>query len=270
MNTQSWIHHFQTNASVYDQIRFEGLACTLPDEVKAPLAHSLAIFQLGESGTGSRLRRYAREVAPLENFRGYQRAIDLFVCEEQAHSRLLGRLVQHLGGKLLQKQWTNSVFRRLRFLVNLEFAIQVLLTAELIAEVYYGTLYLRVPDAAVGNSCRQILKDEMKHLEFQRQFLAERLATFTPMGRYLWACQFQLIHALTSRVVAWDHRVCLKALGMSQGAFVQRCHQAQERFQARLESCSFKPGCVRGADGGEGCQTVPEAAVAYGQAQARS
>lgn len=271
MNTQSWIHHFQTNAAVHDLIRFEGLTCTLPDEIKAPLSHSLAIFQLGESGTGSRLRRYAREVAPLENFRGYQRAIDLFVCEEQAHSRLLGRLVQHLGGTLLQKQWTNSVFRRLRFLVNLEFAIQVLLTAELIAEVYYGTLYLRVPDPAVRNSCRQILKDEMKHLEFQRQFLAERLATFTPMGRYLWACQFQLIHALTTRVVAWDHRACLKALGVRPSSFVQRCNQAQERFQDRLDSGVFKPGCAMRVGGdGEGCQTGPEAAVAYGQAQARS
>ncbi|MEN3941472.1 ferritin-like domain-containing protein [Prosthecobacter sp. SYSU 5D2] len=269
MNTQFWIHHFQTNASVHDQIRFEDLTCTLPDEIKEPLAHSLAIFQLGESGTGSRLRRYAREVAPLENFRGYQRAIDLFVCEEQAHSRLLGRLVQHLGGKLLQKQWTNSVFRRLRFLVNLEFAIQVLLTAELIAEVYYGTLFLRVPDEAVRNSCRQILKDEMKHLEFQRQFLGERLAAFTPVGRYVWACQFRLIHALTTRVVAWDHRACLKALGMSQSAFVQRCEQAQERFQARLETWSFKAACVQDGGDGEGCQTGPAGAVACGRAQAR-
>lgn len=236
MNTQHWIHHFQTNAQVHDLICFEGADCSLPEAIRKPLAHSLAIFQLGESGTGSRLRRYAREVAPLENFRGYQRAIDLFVCEEQAHSRLLGRLVTHLGGPLLQKQWTNSVFRRLRFLVNLEFAIQVLLTAELIAEVYYGSLYLRVPDEAVHGACRQILRDEMKHLEFQRQFLAERLATFSPVGRYFWQGQFRLIHALTTRVVAWDHRACLRALGMTQATFVQRCDQALERFQGRLDA----------------------------------
>lgn len=236
MNTQHWIHHFETNATIHDQICFDDMGCTLADEIKRPLAHSLAVFQLGESGTGSRLRRYAREVAPLENFRGYQRAIDLFVCEEQAHSRLLGRMVHHLGGKLLEKQWTNSVFRRLRFLVNLEFAIQVLLTAELIAEVYYGTLYLRVQDDAIRKSCRQIVKDEMKHLEFQRQFLAERLTTFTPAGQYLWTLQFRLIHALTTRVVAWDHRHCLKALGMEPSSFIQRCHQAQDRFQSRLMS----------------------------------
>ncbi len=234
MNTQAWIQHFQTNAAVHDQIRFEDEPCTLPDPVRKAVAHSLAVFQLGESGSGSRLRRYAREVAPLENFRGYQRAIDLFICEEQAHSRLLARLVQHLGGTLLEKQWTNSVFRRFRFLVNLEFAIQVLLTAELIAEVYYGTLYLRAPDAGVQAACRQILRDEMRHLEFQRQFLAERVVTFGPVGRYLWQAQFRVVHAITSRVVAWDHRHCLKAIGTSMGAFAERCDAARKRFDQRL------------------------------------
>ncbi|SKA90087.1 hypothetical protein SAMN02745166_01658 [Prosthecobacter debontii] len=236
MNTSFWIHHYQTNALVHDRIQLEELSCDLPDAIRIPLAESLAIFQLGESGTGSRLRRYAREVAPLENFRGYQRAIDLFVCEEQAHSRLLGRLVRHLNGTLLEKQWTNSVFRRLRFLVNLEFAIQVLLTAELVAEVYYGTLYIKVPDPAVHSACRQILRDEMKHLEFQRQFLAERVASFSPVGRYAWATQFRWIHAITVRVVAWDHRDCLRSLGVTQQAFVKRCHQAHESFQNRLDN----------------------------------
>lgn len=236
MNTQAWIHHYQTNAAVHDQIRFEDLTCSLPGSIREPVVKSLAVFQLGESGSGSRLRRYAREVAPLENYRGYQRAIDLFVCEEQAHSRLLGRLVQHLGGALLEKQWTNSIFRRLRFLVNLEFAIQVLLTAELIAEVYYGTLYLRVPDPAIRSACQQILRDEMKHLAFQREFLAERVMTFSPVGRYLWNSQFRIVHAITTRVVAWDHRHALKAMNVKPSQFVQRCHQARERFQDRLDA----------------------------------
>lgn len=236
MNTAAWIRHFQTNAAVHDRLDLERAACRLPESVRQPLAASLAVFQLGESGGGSRLRRYAREVAPLEQFRGYQRAIDLFVCEEQAHSRLLARLVGHLQGRLLERQWTNSVFRRLRFLVNLEFAIQVLLTAELVAEVYYGTLYLRVPDPAVRLACRQILRDEMKHLAFQREFLGERLRRFGPLGRWLWQRQFRCIHTLTLRVVAWDHRCCLRALGVSGGDWIRRGERAFERFVERLEA----------------------------------
>lgn len=254
MNTQAWIHHYETNAAVHDQIMFDGLESSLPDTIRIPLVESLAVFQLGESGGGTRLRRYAREVAPLENYRGYQRAIDLFVCEEQAHSRLLGRLVQHLGGTLLEKQWTNSVFRKLRFLVNLEFAIQVLLTAELIAEVYYGTLYLRVADPAVHKVCQQILRDEMKHLAFQREFLAERVVMFSPVGRFLWKAQFKFIHAITCRVVAWDHRKLLRAMGVSPSRFVQRCHQARESFCARLDALieTLSPGKVQSLAG-----TVP-------------
>jgi hypothetical protein len=142
--------------------------------------------------------------------------------------------VAHLGGRLIEKQWTNSVFRRLRFLVNLEFAIQVLLTAELIAEVYYGTLYLRTKDSAVRTVAQKILRDEMKHLEFQRQFLGERVATFPPLGRWLWRVQFQAIHKVTAAVVSWDHRHCLRALGMKPPEFRQRASLSWRRFQERL------------------------------------
>ena len=235
MNTQAWIHHFEINTRLNDHLELPDVPCTLPESVRGPLAASIATFQLGESGTGSRLRRYAREVAPLENFRGYQRAIDLFIAEEQSHSQLLARVVGHLGGTLLTKQWTNSVFRRLRFLVNLEFAVQVLLTAELIAEVYYGTLYLRADDPVVHRMSQKILRDEMKHLAFQREFLSERVATFSPIGRWLWRCQFQAIHAVTARVVAWDHRLALRALGVNPADFRRRCLHAWERFQSRLE-----------------------------------
>jgi hypothetical protein len=184
MNTQAWITHFERNTHLNDEMELPMGACSLPESVRTPLVTSIATFQLGESGTGSRLRRYAREVAPLENFRGYQRAIDLFVAEEQSHSRLLARTVEHLRGTLLTKQWTNSIFRRLRFLVNLEFAIQVLLTAELIAEVFFGTLYLRCEDPVVRKVSHKLLRDEMKHLNFQRDFLSERVATFNPLGRW--------------------------------------------------------------------------------------
>ncbi len=235
MNTQVWITHFEHNTKLNDQLELPTEACTLPESIRRPLAASLATFQLGESGSGSRLRRYAREVAPLENFRGYQRAIDLFIAEEQSHSQLLARVVLHLKGRLIEKQWTNSIFRRLRFLVNLEFAIQVLLTAELIAEVYYGTLYLRCEDAAVRQMSHKVLRDEMKHLAFQREFLSERVATFSPLGQWLWRSQFQAIHAITAIVVAWDHRHALQALGVAPADFRQRCLQSWSRFQDRLE-----------------------------------
>lgn len=235
MNTQYWIHHYETNTRLNDEMKLPETPHALPEAVRAPLARSLAIFQLGETGGGTRLKRYAREVAPLEQFAGYQRAIDLFVAEEQSHAALLGRLIVRLNEPALKKQWTNSIFRWARNLVNLEFNIQVLLTAELVAEVYFGLLYLRCTDPGVRQVSHKLLRDEMKHLEFQRQFLAERLRELTPATRKLWRLQFRLIHRFVAAVVSFDHRDCLRVVQVTPAAFRSRCTQSLERFMDRLE-----------------------------------
>ena len=236
MNTQYWINHYEANTCLNDTMKLPDEPCVLPEAIRAPIARSLAVFQLGESGGGTRLKRYAKVIAPLTQFTGYQRAIDLFVAEEQSHAALLGRLIEHLKQPPLQKQWTNSIFRWARNLVNLEFNIQILLTAELVAEVYFGLLYLRCADPAVKQVSHKLLRDEMKHLEFQRQFLAERLQEFSPALRHLWCLQFRLIHRFVAAVVSWDHRDCLKAIEVSPAAFRSRCTQSLERFMDRLET----------------------------------
>lgn len=235
MNTQHWINHFETNTRLNHELQLPDAPCVLPDEVRIPLARSLAIFQLGESGGGTRLRRYTRSIASLESLKGYQRAVDLFVAEEQSHAALLARTVTHLRCTLLKKQWTNSVFRWLRDLVNLEFNIQVLLTAELIAEVYFGLLTLRCSDPVVQTVAKKLLRDEMGHLSFQRDFLFERLKTLTPAMQRLWRWQFQFIHFATAIVVAWDHRDCLRTLNVTPADFRARAVQCWQTFQSRLE-----------------------------------
>lgn len=235
MNTQHWIEHFEGNTRLnHDLVLPEG-ACALPEDVRVPLAASLATFQLGESGGGTRLRRYTKSIATLENLKGYQRAVNLFVVEEQSHAALLARTVTHLRGQLMEKQWTNSIFRWMRDLVNLEFNIQVLLTAELIAEVYFGLLALRCPDPVVQVVAKKLLRDEMGHLAFQRDFLFERLKTLTPAMQKVWRLQFQMIHLGTAAVVAWDHRECLRGLGVTQADFRARAARCWSSFQSRLE-----------------------------------
>lgn len=235
MNTQGWIEHFERNTKLNDELVLPQAPCVLPEETRMPLARSLATFQLGESGGGTRLRRYTRSIAPLENLKGYQRAVDLFVMEEQSHAALLARTVTHLRGELMKKQWTNSIFRWMRDLVNLEFNIQVLLTAELIAEVYFGLLALRCPDPVVQTVARKLLRDEMGHLAFQRDFLFERLKSLTPAMQKVWRLQFQAIHLASAAVVAWDHRECLRGLGVTQADFRARAARCWQSFQARLE-----------------------------------
>jgi hypothetical protein len=235
MNTAHWITHFERSHEFSRTFTLPNKACALPEQVRHDVASSIAIFQLGETGGGTRLRQYVKATAPTARLCGYQRAIDLFVAEEQGHAALLAQLLHHLHGTRLTKQWTNSIFRWVRGLVNLEFNIQVLVTAEIIAEVYFGMLYLHCPDDAVRAASQKILRDEMKHLAFQRDFLATRLAQLSPAWRWLWRLQFTAVLYPTAAVVAWDHGRCITALGMRRWTFATRCVQAGTRFLQRLE-----------------------------------
>ncbi len=241
MNTRHWIQHFEQNTPLNDALTWPESASPLAEVVRRALAESLAVFQLGETGGGTRLRRYAAGLAREAGWGGYPRVVDRFIAEEQSHARLLARLVAHLGGRLRQKQWSNGLFRWVRGLAGLEFAIQMLLTAELVAEVYYGTLFLRCTDPAVRAVAGKILRDEMQHLAFQREFLVERLARLTPAAQRLWLWQFATVHALTAAAVAWDHRRCLRALGVEPVEFCRRAAAARAAFARRLERLLATP-----------------------------
>lgn len=179
--------------------------------------------------------RHVRRVAGEERLPGYEEAVRLFVEEEQYHARLLEKLVNHMGGACLRTQWTNSVFRWLRNHIGVEFNIQILLTAELIAEAYYGALYRRCPDATTRICCRKILADEVRHLAFHAEFLRERLAGKPAWWRALWRGQFRIFNLAACVVVAWDHRACLRALGLGVREFARGASRTGTRFLRRLE-----------------------------------
>jgi hypothetical protein len=96
MNTPYWIHHYEANTRLNDTMKLPAGPCELPEAIREPIARSLAVFQLGESGGGTRWKRYAKVIAPLAQFAGYQRAIDLFVAEEQSHAAFRARCTQSL------------------------------------------------------------------------------------------------------------------------------------------------------------------------------
>lgn len=234
MNTHRWIQHFKANRGTFQPPVMAPDACALPQLIKTDLRDSLAIFQLGESGGGTRLMRYVQRVVPEKNLAGYEEAVALFIAEEQFHARILAKLVKYLGGDCLQKQWSNSVFRWLRNHFGVEFNIQILLIAELIAEVYYGLLYRKSNDPAVRAVCHRILSDEMRHIAFHTEFLRERLDSMHAWRRLLWRAQFWCSHRITSCVVAWDHRRCFRALGVSPVDTARMAFKAGNRFLRRL------------------------------------
>ena len=64
-------------------------------------------------------------------------ALDLFIKEEQQHSRYLAAFMESEGIPLLPRHWVDSTFRLLRGLAGLELSLTVLVTAEIIAVPYY-------------------------------------------------------------------------------------------------------------------------------------
>ena len=89
---------------------------------------------------GKYILHCAREYAARRRTSAYAEVIELFVREEQRHARDLGRFMDVAGIPRRSRTWPDTVFRRLRQLGGLEISISVLITAEIIAKVYYAAL----------------------------------------------------------------------------------------------------------------------------------
>ncbi len=235
MDTQKWIEHFAANAARTSPPAPDFLApCEIPQgRARDLLASSLATFQLGETGEGRKLKAYAARVAAAR-LPGYDRAVEMFVAEENRHARHLADCVRYLGGRLKGAQWTDFVFRRLRRLINLQFELQVLLTAEIVGMSYYALLADAVPDTAVRGLCRRLVADEVGHLRFHADFFRDELRTMNPLLAGLWRWQFRTIFAVTRAVAWWDHRGALAAFGVGRRQIHSRCRRGRRWFESKL------------------------------------
>lgn len=239
MNACEWITYFENHATRHAGERYDWTSP--PPDADRPdiqsLAGSLAIFQLGESGGGTRLRRYAEALSSTDpRFTGYNRAVELFIREENGHAELLKRMVARLGGTLLEKQWSNSIFRFVRSALGLEFNVQVLLSAELIARGYYGLLARHAPDAVIRDACLRITRDEVGHIAFHVDFFRDRLAAWPAWRAALWRAQFRVLFQAAGFVVWWDHGLALRRCGISKKMFREKTGRACQAFLGSLQT----------------------------------
>lgn len=236
MEVRNWIRYFESNRGSYHEPDW-----SRPRELRDGrgldlLRGSLATFQLGETGEGSTLRRFADKLAGNGQFHNYGRALQLFVDEEKYHAQLLARTMHYLGGELIETQWTNSLFRKLRRLINLEFEIQIFVTAEIIGKSYYSLLYRHAGDPVVASVCGKLVSDEVKHLNFHIEFFRERIADLDPVRKRLWMLQFKTIFS-TARLAVWfDHGPCLRAFGIRRGEFMGSTTRGLRSLLTRLRS----------------------------------
>jgi rubrerythrin len=214
-----WRGHFERN-------RLRPLPATsrveqLPPAIAAPLAWSLARFQIGETGEGRIVATVARSrMNGIDD--DYRRALALFVAEEGRHARILAGLVRALGGELLSTTWSERAFVWTRRLAGIRFKLLAMFAAEVVGIGFYGALASRLPAGATRAALEQIAGDERAHLRFHRRFFAVQ----APRGwrRLLFlVAWFPLAH-LASLVVLWDHRHTLRALAISRRDMAARLH----------------------------------------------
>jgi hypothetical protein len=220
----AWRVHFETNRlRPLPQVE----APQLPRAQHEALARSLERFQLGESGEG----RIAHEIDRCAFADGdYRAALKLFVAEEGRHAAILGRMVNALGGRVLERSWTERLFVHARRLFGVRFKLLVLLAAEVIGIAFYGLLARAVPRGAMADALAQICADEEAHLLFHCDFLSRQPRVL----HWVW---WPLGTAATLTVL-WDHRRTLRAFGIPIGT-AARTLLSRVRFSGlRLESSS--------------------------------
>jgi 4-hydroxy-3-methylbut-2-enyl diphosphate reductase len=216
--SRQWVRHFRANAESPDEIPWDNPQRLSASE-RAAVLRSIQIFQLGESGGGSRLLRAAEKYSRRHDDRPYVKALRLLVAEEQRHAELLGRFLSREGTAVITRQWTNGVFRRVRNLIGLELMLSVLLAAELMARVYYAALNRAMEDPVLRAICRRILHDERWHVRFQCDRLGQmrvaRRAPFAMLTRWAERLGFRAV----CLAVWFNHAPVFRAAGIGFRAF---------------------------------------------------
>ena len=245
----AWRRHYHQSATIEPPIPWHQGA-TLSAAERRIIAESIREFQLGESSEGRNLIVAAKAYADRTGDHEYVPAIEGFIREEQRHARYLGRFLTTEGIMLARHSWADSVFRRLRRGAELEATISVLLTAEIIAQVYYEALYHATRSPILRAICQRILTDEAEHVRFQ----AERLAILRSGKRAVhiqtgYVLQ-RLLFGAAMGVVWCKHAGVLKHGGMAWPIYWRSCWVA---FRAAYEKMRSERYALSSVEKHRGC-----------------
>lgn len=195
----------------------------IPPDLRAPLAASLARFQLGETGEGRIVADLRRRADAWELPEGYLESLRLFIAEEGRHAAILGTAIRALGGHALARTWSADAFGRARRLAGPGLELLVLLAAEVAALSFYGTLVERLPSGPLREALREIAGDEAVHLRFHVEFM--RFALPSTMARTTIATAWAGLGLTAAAVVIADHGMTLRRLGTSRRAVLVRARE---------------------------------------------
>ena len=147
----------------------------------------------------------------------------LFVREEQHHAAQLREFMRANGIPLKEKNWTDSVFRRIRKLAGYEAAVAILVTAEMIGFVYYRALARATESPGLKSICREMCADESVHLRYETQLLMTLRGGRNATARRCVEVLHRALLSVSARVVFHDHRRVLRHVGYTPRSFRRDC-----------------------------------------------
>jgi rubrerythrin len=213
MTSHQWQEHFQANEANQLPIPWEEGAQLSTAETRAVI-QSLQAWQLGETSDGAHLSAAARRYAFAQADPDFLDVVYRFIEEEQRHGELLGRFLDLHGAGRIRRNWGDTIFRRLRScLLSMEIWTTVVIAVETLALVYYRAVMQATQSRVLQSICRQILKDEAHHLQFQYERLARMYAGRSAFALWLTLC-FQRILFFGTTLAVWvGHHRALSAGG---------------------------------------------------------
>lgn len=214
---ERWVDHFAANRARHSAIEARidwNATADLPEHAREALVRSFQRFELGEGGDGVHLLRKARGRGAFQ-----QEALRMLVAEEQQHSRLFRRGLQHMDAHTLVSHWSDRIFTRLRRSLGLRTELALFLTAEAVAMPYFVVLARSGPNEVIRGIGTRIALDEEHHLAFQIDQLKQGLASLSIPVRALVFAAWWCVAVGAATVVAIDHGPALRVCGMPVRAY---------------------------------------------------
>jgi hypothetical protein len=221
MEFTPWVRHFERNQQRQRalQAQIDGAErCRLDTRRRRAFIRSFQRFELGESGDGRHLLAKAERAGDAQ----YTRALALLVAEEQRHSALFARGLDHLGGKPLARHWSSTAFIALRRALGLRTELGLFLVAEAVAIEYFTALATGAPDPVLRAIGRRLEHDERDHLRFQIDRLAQGWAGRPLVARSAVRVALLAVGLGATVVLVTDHRAALRACGRNPVGYAWR------------------------------------------------
>lgn len=227
-----WLNHFEYHAH-HPRCVPEDLPDVLTGRERTLIAKSLATFQLGEHSAGRRLMCAARRFAHQHGSPELERIVELFIREQRRHADLLREFMTDHGMRVRNHAATDIAFRAIRRLAGFELYLHVLVTAELIGNIYYRALETATGCRRLKILCRTLVADELAHIGFESALLRELRTQRSGLGRALTQITHQAFFTAVVLTVWTTHRAVLRQVGYDVATFLRVC-RAQYSFYLDL------------------------------------